>query len=100
MADKTTISLEEELWQAAREGDSTRIRRLILRGADIDARTEEGWTALNLAAKSGHGAAIRTLIAAREMQAQIASGVDLRDEINTVEEETAATVNAEGMKRA
>lgn len=87
MVDNETISLEEQLWQAAREGDAAKIRQLVLRGADIDARTPEGWTALNLAAKNGSGAAMRTLIAAREMQAQLAAGVDLREELEAREKQ-------------
>lgn len=55
-------SLNEELWAAARAGDVARIAHALDEGADVNAKTGHGVTALWFAADRGHLDAVRLLI--------------------------------------
>lgn len=50
-----------DLFDAARSGDTTRLEQALSSGADIDARDEDGYTALMWAARHGHLSAVRLL---------------------------------------
>jgi hypothetical protein len=52
----------EELWEAARAGDAARVTRAIEKGADVNAKTRYGATALTFAADKGHVAVVRLLL--------------------------------------
>jgi ankyrin repeat protein len=66
---------EQKLWHAARVGDCAAIRRLVVDGADIDARDSAGRTALHIATQYSHLEARKTLMAAKEMKSLAALGV-------------------------
>lgn len=66
---------EQKLWYAARLGDCAALRRLVVEGADIDARDSAGRTALHIATQYGHLEARKTLMAAKEMKSLAALGV-------------------------
>jgi len=53
------------IWQAAHKGDHAGLTRLVEQGMDVDARDEEGYTAIILAAASGHTDCVDILIAFR-----------------------------------
>ena len=55
-------SLDDQLLEAASNGDLASIRDLLARGADIDARDDYGWTALMVASESGEVAAVELLL--------------------------------------
>jgi hypothetical protein len=42
-----------ELFEAARRGDTATVRALIAKGADVDAKDHEGWTALQMDKEGG-----------------------------------------------
>ena len=48
------MTLDQQLQQAARQGDLSAVNEALTQGADVNAREEFGDTALNLAADSGH----------------------------------------------
>lgn len=52
----------EQLREAAKNGDVKKIKRLIAAGADVHARDDEGSTALTLAAEAGCAALLRRLL--------------------------------------
>jgi outer membrane protein assembly factor BamB len=54
--------LGEDLWTAARRGDAEAVRALLDRGADANAKTAYGTTALFLAADRGHLEVVRVLL--------------------------------------
>jgi len=56
---------EEALWAAAKKGDAAAIESLLAGGADVNARTDYGVTALLLATQRGHTDAVRALLAHR-----------------------------------
>src|SRR5690606_24703545 len=57
-------ALAEALWYAAADGDIDRFRRLLARGAEIDAKqTETVTTALWIASQEGHTEMVRLLLA-------------------------------------
>lgn len=58
---------QERLWQAAEKGDCGEIRRAVISGADLNARNDQGLTAMNIATKNNHPEAIRTILAARHI---------------------------------
>lgn len=49
-------------YSAARIGSVSQLKRLLTQGADIDAKDEEGWTALNAAAYEGYTNIVKLLI--------------------------------------
>lgn len=53
----------EELWAAARAGDVARITSALEKGADVNAKTRYGATALLFAADKGHLEAVKLLVA-------------------------------------
>lgn len=58
---------QEQLFEGAKTGDCSLIRRAVLSGADLDARDEEGRTALNIASQYNQLEAHKTLMAAKHM---------------------------------
>src|SRR5690348_9154882 len=54
---------KEALWAAAKKGDAAETERLLAAGADVNAHTDYGVTALFYAAEKGHLDVVRTLIA-------------------------------------
>src|SRR5262249_38111890 len=56
-------SVNEQIWDAARRGDVKAIESLLARGADIEARTHYGATALWLAASKEQLEAVKVLLA-------------------------------------
>ena len=52
----------EELWDAARAGDVARVTKAIEKGADVNAKTRYGATALTFAADKGHVAVVKLLL--------------------------------------
>src|SRR5579871_5486979 len=54
--------LAEDFWAAARKGDVEAVKALLAKGADVNAKTEYGATALSFAADKGHTEIARILI--------------------------------------
>jgi len=54
--------IDQQLWQAARDGDVEGINTAINQGADVNSRGEYDDTALNLAAEYGHAEAVERLV--------------------------------------
>lgn len=52
----------EELWEAARAGDAARVGRALDKGADVNAKTRYGATALTYAADRGHLEIVKLLV--------------------------------------
>jgi hypothetical protein len=52
----------EELWEAARAGDVARVTRALEKGADVNAKTRYGATALAFASDKGHLAVVKLLL--------------------------------------
>jgi ankyrin repeat protein len=55
--------LTEELHAAAKAGDAKQVEALLVKGADVNAKSAYGATALHFAADKGHLAVVKTLIA-------------------------------------
>lgn len=70
--------IQGQLWEAARKGDTTEIRRLVVLGAKVDQRDENGRTALHIASQYQHDEAYKILLAAREMQTLVDGPFDAR----------------------
>ncbi|QCB62766.1 ankyrin repeat domain-containing protein [Wolbachia endosymbiont of Drosophila mauritiana] len=49
-----TLNNNNLLISSAREGDLSKVEKFLEKGADIDAKDNDGYTALHLAAKYGH----------------------------------------------
>ena len=62
-----SYSSEQQLWDAAARGDSAAVRTLALKGVDLNARNEDGFTAYNLATQKGHLNTALTILAARDI---------------------------------
>jgi ankyrin repeat protein len=58
----SVASLEEELFEAVRRGDASRVEGLLEKGADPNCRGENGLTPLHIAAKLGRVEIIRRLV--------------------------------------
>ncbi|KAI4386630.1 hypothetical protein MLD38_004547 [Melastoma candidum] len=56
------LGLGEILFAAARKGDSKAVRRILERGASINGRDQNGWTALHRASFKGHVDVVQILI--------------------------------------
>jgi outer membrane protein assembly factor BamB len=54
--------IHEELWAAARAGDPARVTAALDKGADVNAKTRYGATALTFAADKGHVEVVKLLI--------------------------------------
>jgi outer membrane protein assembly factor BamB len=52
----------EELWAAARQGETDRVKAVLARGVDVNARSQYGATALSFAADKGHLAVVKVLL--------------------------------------
>lgn len=63
----TTKAIQQMLWDAARSGDCGDIRLAVMYGADLDARDDDGRTAVHIAAQYKQLDALKTLTAARQM---------------------------------
>jgi outer membrane protein assembly factor BamB len=59
----TAAPVSEELWAAARAGDTARVGAALDKGADVNAKTRYGATALTFAADKGHIEVVKLLIA-------------------------------------
>ncbi|HEY0901050.1 MAG TPA: ankyrin repeat domain-containing protein [Micavibrio sp.] len=75
----TQEDLNEQLRQAARDGDAGKIRLLVMGGADVDARDADGWNAFHLATAHGHHSVATTLLAARQLSYIRQIGIDAQD---------------------
>jgi ankyrin repeat protein len=53
----------DALWMAARKGDVETVKALLAKGADVNAKTEYGATALSFAADKGHVEVVKVLLA-------------------------------------
>ncbi len=71
--------LNTQLWNAAREGDCSKIRLLVMSGADLEARDDQARTAINIATQYGQVQAATTLLAARQMSYLVRMGLDAQD---------------------
>lgn len=65
----------ERLWTSVREGQPNRVRELIRRGADTDARREDDWSILHEAAKLGNHSVVRELLEAGASMVFTSDGV-------------------------
>ena len=61
-APASAADLNEDLLEEARKGDAKAVEALLARGADVNARSAYGATALSFAADKGHLAVVRALI--------------------------------------
>lgn len=59
---KQQIALDAELWRVAESGDVDELARVFASGANVNARTEYGMTALMKAAYHGHTVMVRALL--------------------------------------
>ena len=57
-----STTLDAELLEAAREGDTASVRRLLKQGANIETKDQGGSTALALAADYGHADTVNLLL--------------------------------------
>ncbi len=62
-APQAPSALAEELWAAARAGEAARVTAALDKGADVNAKTRYGATALTFAADKGHVELVKLLIA-------------------------------------
>ena len=62
-AQQAPSPIAEELWAAARAGDAARVTAALDKGADVNAKTRYGATALTFAADKGHVEVVKLLIA-------------------------------------
>ncbi len=58
----TAAELNETLWAAARKGDTDAVMDVLCKGADMNAKTEYGVTALAYAAEKGHLPVVQLLL--------------------------------------
>lgn len=84
--------LNQALFSAASEGDTERARELIREGAEVDARSEMGWTALMLACDRGHLKTAQLLI-------EEGADIDARDPLGMTALMWAASKNMFGTAR-
>jgi len=58
----TAGELEDKLIKAAQEGHADVVRALLDKGADVNAKRRDGWTALMIAANNGHADVVHALL--------------------------------------
>ena len=63
-----TMSNQDKLFAAARNGDNATIRQLVFSDVDFGARDDLGRTPFNLATQHGHADTAKTILAAKEMK--------------------------------
>ncbi|MFL5343103.1 MAG: PQQ-binding-like beta-propeller repeat protein [Gemmataceae bacterium] len=63
LAARAADDSKDRLWEAARKGDVAAVKAALDAGADVNARTPYGATALSFAADKGHGEVVKLLIA-------------------------------------
>ena len=74
---RINMTIHEELFLASQNGDIERVNQLLAEGADIEARNENGTTALMIAAFLGHTATMQALLAqGADIDAKDAEGYD------------------------
>ena len=61
-AQEAKPSLNDQLWEAARQGDAAAVGALLDKGADVNARFRYGTTALFKAAERGHTEVVKLLL--------------------------------------
>lgn len=61
-AAQASAAQSEELWEAARAGDAARVTRALDKGADVNAKTRYGATAITYAADRGHLEVVKLLV--------------------------------------
>src|SRR5215813_9891511 len=54
--------LGDDLWETAKKGDAAAVEALLAKGADVNAKTEYGATALHFAADKGHVEVVKVLL--------------------------------------
>lgn len=59
--------LNQRLWEATEAGDCANIRRLIVSGADLNAKDEQGRNAFQIASQTSDSDAMTTILAAKQM---------------------------------
>ena len=64
-ADAAFTQTDDDLFAAASNGDLVKVQALIAGGANVNATTAEGATALIIASKNGHAAIVRSLLDAK-----------------------------------
>lgn len=62
-AQDTKQALNDQLWEAARNGDAATVQALLDKGADVNAKFRYGTTALFKAAERGHTEVVKLLLA-------------------------------------
>src|SRR5262249_44301090 len=62
VAPARAAGLDDELWAAAKKGDAAAVKALLEKGADVNARTAYGVTALGFAADKGHLEVVKLLL--------------------------------------
>ena len=63
VAQNANQSLNDQMWEAARQGDAAAVTALLDKGADVNAKFRYGSTALFKAAERGHTDVVRVLLA-------------------------------------
>jgi ankyrin repeat protein len=106
MGPRPTRQLEAGLITSARKGQDERVRQLLQRGATIDHRGEDGFTALGAAAFAGQRSTVRLLmLAGADFQRLSSSGqtalhlASLAGQLAVVDELLRLKVNVESLNR-
>src|SRR5262249_8705731 len=58
----TNSETKQALWAAAKKGDAAQVKLMLARGADVNAKTAYGATALSFAADKGHLEVVKVLV--------------------------------------
>ena len=62
LAEQEQRALDARLWEAAKAGDAAAVERLAGEGASADAKDEDGWPAVVIAAREGHTEVVEALL--------------------------------------